>query len=119
MTCKALNDIELTAGRGMTLAIVGESGCGKSTFAKVLTGIEQATGGSVKLERHGDRPDQVETRRRCDQAQAMQMVFQNPDSTLNPSHSRRLCPVERALRKLTRHQRPRGPCRGRKRCWRR
>src|SRR5690349_17439450 len=47
---KALNDISMDAKRGMTLAIVGESGCGKSTFAKVLTGIEQSTGGKVLLE---------------------------------------------------------------------
>ena len=50
---KALNDIDMSAKRGMTLAIVGESGCGKSTFAKVMTGIEQATGGKVILD--GDR----------------------------------------------------------------
>ncbi|HEX4569512.1 MAG TPA: oligopeptide/dipeptide ABC transporter ATP-binding protein, partial [Dongiaceae bacterium] len=46
---KALNDIDMSAKRGMTLAIVGESGCGKSTFAKVLTGIELATQGKVVL----------------------------------------------------------------------
>src|SRR6185369_9657198 len=45
----AVDGIDLEAGRGTTLAIVGESGCGKSTFAKVLTGIEQSTGGTVEL----------------------------------------------------------------------
>jgi len=43
----AVDGIDLEAGRGTTLAIVGESGCGKSTFAKVLTGIEQSTGGGA------------------------------------------------------------------------
>jgi peptide/nickel transport system ATP-binding protein len=83
---KALNDIDMSAKRGMTLAIVGESGFGKSTFAKVMTGIEQATGGKVILDGIDigytpveKRPDSLKRK--------LQMVFQNPDSTLNPSHS--------------------------------
>ena len=39
----------------MTLAIVGESGCGKSTFAKVLTGLEKATERQGRARRHGYR----------------------------------------------------------------
>jgi peptide/nickel transport system ATP-binding protein len=95
---KALNDIDMVAKRGMTLAVVGESGCGKSTFAKVLTGIEQATGGRVMLAGNDiggmaveKRPDSLKRK--------LQMVFQNPDSTLNPSHSVGYI-VERALRRL-------------------
>ena len=87
-----------SAKRGMTLAIVGESGCGKSTFAKVMTGIEQATGGKVILDGIDigytpveKRPDSLKRK--------LQMVFQNPDSTLNPSHSVGYI-VERALRRL-------------------
>src|SRR6266481_1253599 len=95
---KALNDIDMTAKRGMTLAIVGESGCGKSTFAKVLTGIEQATGGKVLLE--GDDIGQMSIEKRPDGLKRkLQMVFQNPDGTLNPSHSVGYI-VERALRRL-------------------
>jgi peptide/nickel transport system ATP-binding protein len=82
----------------MTLAIVGESGCGKSTFAKVLTGIEQATGGTVVLDGNDignlpveKRPDGIKRK--------LQMVFQNPESTLNPSHSIGYI-VERSLRRL-------------------
>jgi peptide/nickel transport system ATP-binding protein len=82
----------------MTLAIVGESGCGKSTFAKVLTGIEQATGGSVKL--GGAEIGQTKVEARDDATKrAIQMVFQNPDSTLNPSHSIGYV-LSRAIRKL-------------------
>src|SRR5215470_1475164 len=95
---KALNDIDMSAKRGMTLAIVGESGCGKSTFAKVLTGIELATQGKVVLAGADigytaveKRPDSLKRK--------LQMVFQNPDSTLNPSHSVGYI-VERALRRL-------------------
>ncbi len=95
---KALNDISMDAKRGMTLAIVGESGCGKSTFAKVLTGIEQSTGGAVLLE--GDEIGKTPIEKRPDELKRkLQMVFQNPESTLNPSHSIGYI-VERALRRL-------------------
>jgi peptide/nickel transport system ATP-binding protein len=83
---KACNDITMAAARGMTLAIVGESGCGKSTFAKVLTGLEEATGGAVRLEGFDIANIPVEARKR-EIKRKLQMVFQNPDSTLNPSHS--------------------------------
>ncbi len=47
----AANDgLTFDARRGETLAIVGESGCGKSTFARILMGLTQATGGSIELE---------------------------------------------------------------------
>jgi peptide/nickel transport system ATP-binding protein len=94
----AVDGIDLEAGRGTTLAIVGESGCGKSTFAKVLTGIEQATGGSVQLAgtEIGNTP--VESRDAATK-RSIQMVFQNPDSTLNPSHSIGYV-LSRAIRKL-------------------
>ncbi len=95
---KALNDIYMDAKRGMTLAIVGESGCGKSTFAKVLTGIEQATGGKVILDNSDIGATPVE-KRPDSLKRKLQMVFQNPDSTLNPSHSIGYI-VERSLRRL-------------------
>jgi peptide/nickel transport system ATP-binding protein len=95
---KALNDVSMSARRGMTLAIVGESGCGKSTFAKVLMGLEKSTRGKVVLDgaeigtiRVEDRPSDVKGK--------LQMVFQNPDSTLNPSHSVGFT-IERSLRRL-------------------
>jgi peptide/nickel transport system ATP-binding protein len=95
---KALNDISMDAKRGMTLAIVGESGCGKSTFAKVLTGIEKSTGGTVMLE--GDEIGGMLIEKRPNELKRkLQMVFQNPESTLNPSHSIGYI-VERALRRL-------------------
>ncbi len=83
---KALNDVSLSARRGTTLAIVGESGCGKSTLAKVLTGLEGATAGSVRLE-NDDIGNMAVQRRAQGIKRKLQMVFQNPDSTLNPSHS--------------------------------
>ena len=47
---KANEGISFDAGEGETVAIVGESGCGKSTFAKVLMGLETATDGEVRLD---------------------------------------------------------------------
>ncbi|WP_374385180.1 dipeptide ABC transporter ATP-binding protein [Dongia sp.] len=96
----AVDNIDLAAERAETLAIVGESGCGKSTLAKVLTGIEQATGGKVTLA-GADIGDTPVEKRAADTKRAIQMVFQNPESTLNPSHSIGYI-MERAISKLKR-----------------
>jgi peptide/nickel transport system ATP-binding protein len=83
---KANEELNFTAREGETVAIVGESGCGKSTFAKVLMGLETGTGGEV---RHlGRNLSDVAVRdRSAEQIGSLQMVFQNPFDTLNPSHS--------------------------------
>ncbi|HWA43504.1 MAG TPA: ABC transporter ATP-binding protein [Hypericibacter adhaerens] len=97
---KALNDVSVAAPKGTTLAIVGESGCGKSTLAKVLTGLEQATGGQVRVA-GVELADMAVERRPIEVKRSLQMVFQNPDSTLNPSHSIGYA-IERSLRRLKR-----------------
>ncbi|MFV0359902.1 dipeptide ABC transporter ATP-binding protein [Tropicimonas sp.] len=81
---KANESISFTAHEGETLAIVGESGCGKSTFAKVLMGLETATSGMIEL---GNRPiEQIPIQERDTRTiSSVQMVFQNPFDTLNPS----------------------------------
>ena len=83
---KANEALNFTARAGETVAIVGESGCGKSTFAKVLMGLEEATDGSVFL---GDIDlGNLPVDKRKDETIAnLQMVFQNPFDTLNPSHT--------------------------------
>jgi len=68
------------------LAIVGESGCGKSTLAKVLLGLETATSGKVKLLGQ-DVEDVIIEDRDTKTVSSIQMVFQNPFDTLNPSMS--------------------------------
>ena len=83
---KANEELNFTAREGETVAIVGESGCGKSTFAKVLMGLEQGTGGEVR--HHGKDISDIAVRdRSAKQISSLQMVFQNPFDTLNPSHS--------------------------------
>jgi oligopeptide/dipeptide ABC transporter ATP-binding protein len=83
---KANESLDFDARRGETVAIVGESGCGKSTFAKVLIGLETATGGEVR--HNGQNIAQIPVGGRTSkQIGSLQMVFQNPFDTLNPSHS--------------------------------
>ncbi len=83
---KANEQISFRAGEGETVAIVGESGCGKSTFAKVLMGLETATEGEVRLD--GTDLGSIPVKQRTPkQLASLQMVFQNPNDTLNPSHS--------------------------------
>jgi peptide/nickel transport system ATP-binding protein len=83
---KANEALDFSAQRGETVAIVGESGCGKSTFAKVLMGLETATDGEIRVE--GTNIGELDVRKRSrEQISGLQMVFQNPFDTLNPSHS--------------------------------
>lgn len=83
---KANEALNFTAREGETVAIVGESGCGKSTFAKVLMGLEKGTEGEVR--HHGQNISDIAVRdRSAEQISSLQMVFQNPFDTLNPSHS--------------------------------
>ncbi len=83
---KANESLSFEAREAETLAIVGESGCGKSTLAKVLMGLETASGGSVTLNNEEIANLPIEARDRGTVAK-LQMVFQNPFDTLNPSHS--------------------------------
>jgi peptide/nickel transport system ATP-binding protein len=97
---RALNGIDLVVRKGETLAIVGESGCGKSTLAKVLAGLETASAGRVEIGGSEVASVRVESRP-LGLRRSIQMVFQNPDSTLNPSHSAGYA-IGRALRRLRR-----------------
>ena len=81
---KANETLSFEARESETLAIVGESGCGKSTFAKVLMGLETATGGEILLNNIAVQNTAIEDRDTKTVAD-VQMVFQNPFDTLNPS----------------------------------
>jgi peptide/nickel transport system ATP-binding protein len=83
---KANESLSFDAMKARTVAIVGESGCGKSTFAKVLTGLETATAGEIRLKGKNIAVVPVQ-KRGTELVRTLQMVFQNPDGTLNPSHS--------------------------------
>ena len=81
---KANETLSFEARESETLAIVGESGCGKSTFAKVLMGLETATEGTITLGNKQIQDIPIEERDTQTVAD-VQMVFQNPFDTLNPS----------------------------------
>ncbi len=81
---KANETLTFEAREGETLAIVGESGCGKSTFAKVLMGLETATSGRIMLYDNEIQSTPIESRNTAT-VSGVQMVFQNPFDTLNPS----------------------------------
>ena len=81
---KANETLSFEARESETLAIVGESGCGKSTFAKVLMGLETATEGTITLGNKAIQDIPIEDRDTQTVAD-VQMVFQNPFDTLNPS----------------------------------
>jgi peptide/nickel transport system ATP-binding protein len=85
-TVKANEQLDFNAREAQTVAIVGESGCGKSTFAKVMMGLETATEGEIRLNGKDISRTRVQ-QRGGDTVGYMQMVFQNPFDTLNPSHS--------------------------------
>jgi peptide/nickel transport system ATP-binding protein len=81
----AVDDVTLELRTGETLAIVGESGSGKTTLARCVVGLVPPDRGKVCL---GRRPLAAQARRRPpERRRDMQMVFQHPDSSLNPVHS--------------------------------
>ncbi|WP_299961796.1 ABC transporter ATP-binding protein [uncultured Roseobacter sp.] len=81
---KANESLSFEARESETLAIVGESGCGKSTFAKLLMGLETATDGEILLGNRALQDVPIEARDAGTVAD-VQMVFQNPFDTLNPA----------------------------------
>jgi peptide/nickel transport system ATP-binding protein len=81
----AVDHVSFTLEPGQSMALVGASGSGKSTIAKLITGVEKPTSGSIRF---GDT--QVEMLRRGglkDLRREVQMVFQDPYSALNPLHT--------------------------------
>jgi peptide/nickel transport system ATP-binding protein len=82
---KANETVSFESREAETLAIVGESGCGKSTLAKVLMGLETATDGTVTMGTQSIESTPIQDRN-TKTVSNIQMVFQNPFDTLNPSH---------------------------------
>jgi peptide/nickel transport system ATP-binding protein len=79
---RAVDGVSFTLGRGETLALVGESGCGKSTLGKALLRLLPTAGGEVLL--NGAIPAERVARNRLPGLAALQIVFQDPFSSMNP-----------------------------------
>jgi peptide/nickel transport system ATP-binding protein len=77
-----LEDIDLKIRRGRTVALVGESGSGKSTLARVITGLLPPMSGKI-LYRDEELPPALKSRSR-ESLRQMQMIYQMPDTALNP-----------------------------------
>ena len=79
---RAVDGVSFAIGRGETLGLVGESGCGKSTIARLLLRLEAPTAGRVLF----DGTDLLALRSRALRAKRreLQIVFQDPMSSLNP-----------------------------------
>ncbi|MGR5285014.1 ABC transporter ATP-binding protein [Vibrio maritimus] len=83
---RAVNGLHFQLRKGRCLAVVGESGCGKSTSAKIATKIHKATEGAIFY--NGRNIDDIEGGEELAQYRRdVQMVFQDPFSSLNPLHT--------------------------------
>ena len=78
----AVDDVNLTIGRGQTLGVVGESGCGKSTFGRVVLRLLEATSGEVLYD--GENILKYSRTEMDRMRQKMQIIFQDPYASLNP-----------------------------------
>lgn len=79
---RAVDTVGLDIAEGETVALVGESGSGKSTFGKALVGLENVSGGSIKLQ--GQELAGLTRRQMRRHRSVIQMIFQDPFGALNP-----------------------------------
>ena len=83
LTLRAVDGVDFTINRGETFSIVGESGCGKSTVARLIVGLYRPTAGVIEF----DGADMSGFRSRKEMAplrRRQQMIFQDPYASLNP-----------------------------------
>jgi oligopeptide/dipeptide ABC transporter ATP-binding protein len=84
---RAVDDVSFTIGRGETLSLVGESGCGKTTTSRCILRALQPTAGAIRFRTESEKQVDVATLPKPELRplrRQMQMIFQDPFSSLNP-----------------------------------
>ncbi|MEU7003052.1 ABC transporter ATP-binding protein [Nonomuraea sp. NPDC046570] len=81
---RAVDGVNLAVGEGEIVALVGESGCGKTTLARTLLGLERPTSGQVL---YGGKPLNYSSRALRAYRREVQLVLQDPTGSLNPRHT--------------------------------
>jgi peptide/nickel transport system ATP-binding protein len=82
---KVLDNVNVRVPRGRTVAVVGESGSGKSTLARVITGLLPPIRGAIEF--NGKALPRALKERDKDTLRRIQMIYQSPDTALNPRHT--------------------------------
>ncbi len=95
----AVNNVSLSMERGEALCVVGESGCGKSTVARLVAGLLEPSAGEIHYD--GERIDNKSRHEMLGLRKKMQMIFQNPYASLNPRMT-----IQQALEEPVRYHNP-------------
>lgn len=83
----AVDGVDLVLRRGEVIALVGESGCGKSTLALLLMGLEEPTDGAIRYEGVDITHLSDSQRKKRELRRKIQMVFQDPYESINPTQT--------------------------------